>query len=84
MVGSFNRLPLEVLTNILSYAPDLLTIYKFICSSTHINAAFNIELLNILDAANKRSIPEFKHSARIGHYPRHISIDTTSQLQRSG
>lgn len=65
MVSSFNRLPLEVLTIILGYAPDLPTIYKFICASSHANAAFTIDSPQILDAAIERSIPEFKHSARM-------------------
>lgn len=65
MVDSFNRLPLEVLITILRYAPDLPTIYKFICASAHANAAFNIDPAYILDAAIERSTPEFKHSARM-------------------
>lgn len=65
MAHSFNRLPLEVLTNILNYAADLPTIYKFICASARANASFNIDSPCILDAAIERSIPEFKHLARM-------------------
>lgn len=65
MAGSFNRLPLEVLITILGHARNLPTIYKFICASARANAAFNIDSPRILDAAIERSIPEFKHSARM-------------------
>lgn len=65
MTNSFNRPPLEVLTIILNYAPDLPTIYKFICGSSRANVAFNIDSPCILDAAIECSIPEFKHSARM-------------------
>ncbi|KAH8703526.1 hypothetical protein BGW36DRAFT_369468 [Talaromyces proteolyticus] len=65
MFSSFNRLPLEVWIIILRYAPDLSTIYKFICASANANTAFNIDSSYILDAAIERSIPEFKHEARI-------------------
>lgn len=64
MSGAISRLPLEVLTIILQHIPDLPSIYKFICASTRVNAAFEIDSANILDGAIVRSIPEFKHLAR--------------------
>lgn len=65
MVGGFSRLPLEVLIIILQHAPDLPSIYKFICASARVKEAFEIDSANILDGAIERSIPEFKHLARI-------------------
>jgi hypothetical protein len=54
MANSFNRLPLEVLINILRYAPDLSMIYKFICASAKSNAVFDINFLSILDVVIER------------------------------
>jgi hypothetical protein len=65
MLSSFNRLPLDVWIIILRYAPDLSTIYKFICASANASAAFSIDSPYILDAAIERSIPEYKHEARM-------------------
>lgn len=65
MAGELCLLPLEVLIIILQHAPDLPSIYKFICASTRVNAAFEIDSANILDAAIGRSIPELKHLARM-------------------
>ncbi|KAH8689677.1 hypothetical protein BGW36DRAFT_441999 [Talaromyces proteolyticus] len=65
MTSSFSRLPLEVLIIVLQHAPDLPTIYKFICASASANAAFEISPSHILDNVIERSIPEFKHLARM-------------------
>lgn len=65
MVSSFNRLPLDVWIIILRYSPDLPTIYKFICASANASAAFNIDSPHMLNAAIERSIPDFKHEARM-------------------
>jgi hypothetical protein len=59
------NLPLDVWIVILRYAPDLSTVYKLICASAHASAAFNIDPPYIFHAAIERSIPEFKHEARM-------------------
>jgi hypothetical protein len=64
MAAAFSRLPLEMLIIIL-HVPDLPSIYKFICASTRVNAAFEIDPTNILDSTIERSIPDFKHLARL-------------------
>lgn len=58
MTSPFSRLPLEVLIIILEYAPNLSTIYNFICASMRVNAAFEMSPAQILDNAIERSIPD--------------------------
>lgn len=65
MTTSLSCLPLEVLTIILQHAPDLPSIYKFICASASVNAAFQLSPARVLDPVIERSIPEFKHLARM-------------------
>ena len=65
MTSPFSRLPLEVMIMILQYAPDLASIYKIICVSASANVAFHIDLTCILENATERSIPEYKHLARL-------------------
>ncbi|KAF3398703.1 hypothetical protein DPV78_006891 [Talaromyces pinophilus] len=65
MTSLFSRLPLEVMIMILQYAPDLASIYKIICVSASANAAFQIDSTCILENAIERSIPEYKHLARM-------------------
>jgi hypothetical protein len=65
MASSFSRLQLELLTIILRHAPDLPSLYRFICAPANANAAFEIDADRILDNAIERSIPEFKHLARM-------------------
>lgn len=65
MTTSLSCFPLEVLIIILRYAPDLPSIYKFICASARVNAAFQLSPARILDPVIGRSIPEFNHLARM-------------------
>ena len=50
---------------ILQNAPDLSSIYKTICVSASANAAFQIDAACILENTIERSIPEYKHLARM-------------------
>jgi hypothetical protein len=65
MITSLFCLPLEVLIIVLQHAPDLPSIYKFICASASVNAAFQLSPARVLDPVIERSIPEFKHLARM-------------------
>jgi hypothetical protein len=65
MAGAFPRLPLEVLIIILQHVPDIPSMYKFICASTRVIAAFEIDSIEILDGAIELSVPDFKHLVRI-------------------
>jgi hypothetical protein len=72
---------------ILQYAPDLPSIYKFICVSATANAAFQIDTACILDNAIGRSIPEYKHLARmiaiLGSYSASSSHPTFEELVKT-
>ncbi|QKX60542.1 uncharacterized protein TRUGW13939_07687 [Talaromyces rugulosus] len=65
MCSAFCRLPLEVLIIILRQAPDLSSIYNFIHASAKASAAFELDPVHILDDTIERSIPDFKHLARM-------------------
>jgi hypothetical protein len=69
---------------ILQYAPDLPSIYKSICVSASANAAFQIDTARILEDAIERSIPEYKHLARmiaiLGSYLSSSSHPTLEEL----
>lgn len=65
MTTALSCLPLEVLAIILQHAPDLPSVYKLICASARANAAFQLSPARILDPMIGRSIPEFKHLARM-------------------
>lgn len=65
MTTSLSCLPLEVLTIIVEFVPDLPSVYKIICASAGANAAFQLSPARILDSVIERSIPEFKHLARM-------------------
>ncbi|KAE8554009.1 hypothetical protein TMatcc_006498 [Talaromyces marneffei ATCC 18224] len=65
MTTSLSCLPVEVLEIILQHALDLPSIYKFICASASVNSAFQLSPARILDPVIERSIPEFKHLARM-------------------
>lgn len=65
MAGTFSRLSPELLIIILRHVPDLPSLYKLICASAKANAAFEIDPSRILDQVVERSIPGFKHLARM-------------------
>lgn len=65
MTSSISRLPLEIMVMILQNAPDLASIYRFICVSASANSAFQIDPASILENTIERSIPEYKHLARM-------------------
>lgn len=65
MASAFSRLPLELLLEILQDMPDLPSLYRFICTSTKVNKAFEYDAVRILEKTIDRSIPHFKHLARI-------------------
>lgn len=65
MYSTFSRLPLEILLDILQNVPDLPSLYRLICSSARVNAAFEFDPAPILDDVIDRSIPHFKHLARM-------------------
>ncbi|GAD94531.1 hypothetical protein PVAR5_3157 [Paecilomyces variotii No. 5] len=65
MAGAFSRLSPELLIIILRHVPDLPSLFKLICASAKANAAFEIDPSHILDEVVERSIPDFKHLARM-------------------
>lgn len=65
MCSAFCRLPLEVLIIIVRQAPDLPSIYNFTHASAKARVAFEIDPVHILDDTIERSIPDFKHLARM-------------------
>ncbi|KAH8700084.1 hypothetical protein BGW36DRAFT_356760 [Talaromyces proteolyticus] len=60
---------------ILQNVRDLPSLYKFICSSSQVKDAFDFDPARILDEVIDRSIPHFKHLARM------ISIMGTLNIQ---
>lgn len=64
---------------ILRDLPDLPSLYKFICASSKVNAAFTIDAANILNEIIERSIPHFKPLARVISVIG--SLDNTDQVQ---
>lgn len=63
MASGFSRLPLEILLIILQNVSDLPSLYRFICASGRVNAAFEFEPAPILDKVIARSIPDFRKVA---------------------
>lgn len=57
-------LPVELILLILQEAPDLASLYQFICASPRISAAFEIDSARIVDLVIARSTPEFASHAR--------------------
>jgi hypothetical protein len=83
MASVFARLPLELLPMILRALPDLPSLYKFICASSIVNAAFTIDAANILNEIIERSIPHFKPLARVISVIGSLDIQTRSKAPRS-
>lgn len=81
MASEFSRLPFEVLLLILHSAPDLPSLYNLICASARVNAAFEFDAAHILDKAINRSIPEFKHLARMISILGSLNIKTGLDVQ---
>lgn len=65
MASAFSRLPLELLLEILQNVPDLPSLYRFICAYAKANAAFEFDPILVLKKAIDRSIPHFRHLARM-------------------
>lgn len=77
MAGAYSRLSPELMLIILGHVPDLSSLYRLICASAKANAAFESHPGHLLDKIIERSIPDFKHLARMVAILGSLSIQTS-------